>query len=94
MSTQKPLIAVDLDDVLANEREGIRVFANRVYGYRHTSEDYNVEGDYSRYWERVWGVSHEEGDRRYAAYCESGAQAGFFANGWRGGGAGEFAEAA
>jgi uncharacterized HAD superfamily protein len=67
----KPVIAVDVDDVLAAERDAVREFVNATYGTSHTEEDYSVDGSYARYWERVWGVDSEEGGKRYQAYLEA-----------------------
>jgi uncharacterized HAD superfamily protein len=60
----KPIIAVDVDDVLSAQNEAIRLFGNKKYGHSHTKEDFLVEGEYWTYWERIWGVDPEEGQRR------------------------------
>lgn len=68
----RPVIAVDVDDVLAIENDAVRQFANEHYGHNHTPEDYLVPGEYWSYWEMVQGVDREEGSRRYGEYVASG----------------------
>lgn len=68
----KPIIAVDIDDVLAIENEAVREFANQRYGHAHKPEDYLVDGEYWGYWEYVQGVDEQEGKRRYGEYMASG----------------------
>jgi phosphoglycolate phosphatase-like HAD superfamily hydrolase len=70
----KPVIAVDIDDVISSQNEDIRLFANQKYGYNHSPEDYKVQvkGPYWAYWGYVWGVSNEEHDRRVESYFRSG----------------------
>ena len=70
----KPIIAVDIDDVLAIENEAVRVFANENYGFTHTAEDYLAPGEYWGYWESVQGLGSEEGRRHYDEYLASGAK--------------------
>lgn len=72
---KKPLIAIDVDDVLAVEREGIRAFINNTYGLDLTIDDYSVPGPYWGYWEHVWRVDEATGKEWYAAYLDSEAQA-------------------
>jgi uncharacterized HAD superfamily protein len=67
----KPIIAVDIDDVLANENEGMRQFINNAYGLSLTEQDYAASGPYWGYWEKVWGVDEAEGRRRYQAYLDA-----------------------
>ncbi len=69
---KKPIIAVDIDDVLAGENETMRVFINEKYGLNLTPEDYLVEAPYRGYWEKVWGVTKEEGQKRFKEYIDSG----------------------
>lgn len=70
--SKRPLIAVDIDDVLGDELEAIRQFANSHKGFTHTPEDYRVEGDYWGYWFSVWGVDAEEGRQIYDTYVAAG----------------------
>lgn len=71
----KKIIAVDIDDVLFDEHQSMRLFMNEYYGFQHTAEHYNIEGPYWGYWQKVWGVDDEESARRFAAYVESGVKA-------------------
>ena len=64
-------IAVDLDDVIGNENDAIRLFINEHYGFDHTAEDYLIPGDYHSYWERIWDVDQETGAQMYRAYVEA-----------------------
>jgi 5'(3')-deoxyribonucleotidase len=60
-TANKPIIAVDVDDVISAQNESMRKFANRKYGYSHMPEDYlKIEAPYWGYWGYVWGVSDEE----------------------------------
>lgn len=64
-------IAIDIDDVLGNQNENIRLFVNEHYGLNLKPEDYEIEGEYWGYWEKVWGVDEAEGERRVNAYLNS-----------------------
>lgn len=59
----RELIAVDVDDVLCCEREGIMRYINQKYGQSHTLDDYNIKGDYWGYWESVWKQDDETAER-------------------------------
>ncbi len=69
---KKLTIAIDIDDVLAAENDDMREFINEQYELRLTAEDYNINAVYGSYWEKVWGVSDEEGQSRYQAFLNSG----------------------
>lgn len=71
----KKTIAVDVDDVLADEKEDVRKFINKRYNLRHTPEDYMIEAPYGRYFEKVWGVDSEKGLEMYEAYFNAGIKA-------------------
>ncbi|HEY1064317.1 MAG TPA: hypothetical protein VGE30_03425 [Candidatus Saccharimonadales bacterium] len=66
----KEIVAIDADDVLFDENEHMRIFQNQQYGVEHSTADYLVDGEYWGYWERIWGVSDEEGNQRFTAYVE------------------------
>lgn len=68
----KPTIAIDIDDVLADENGGMRDFINERYGLDLSQADYEIPAPFWGYWHKVWGVDDEEGTRRYQAYLESG----------------------
>lgn len=70
----RKVVAVDIDDVLFDEHQSMRLFINKNYGLQHTTEHYDIEGPYWGYWQKVWGVDEEESKRRYITYVESGAK--------------------
>jgi 5'(3')-deoxyribonucleotidase len=51
---KKPLIAVDIDDVLAQGTESLRLEVKKRLGINLLPEAYAVPGDYWHYYERVW----------------------------------------
>lgn len=67
----KKTIAVDIDDVIAAENDGVREFINLEYGEKHSVEDYLVDGEYWGYWESVWDIGDEEAKKRFDAYLAS-----------------------
>jgi len=50
----KPVIAVDIDDVLVQGTESLRQRVNDLLGINLSPEDYAVPGGYSSYYEQVW----------------------------------------
>lgn len=62
----KPIIAVDIDDVLAASVEGFIAFSNEHYGTRLTVDDYD------EHWARMWKVDMAETERRAKDYHTSG----------------------
>lgn len=53
----KPVIAIDIDDVLADGTNALIDAANRRYDLSLTPEDYHtVGGDFKGYYERVWAT--------------------------------------
>lgn len=64
----KPIIAVDADDTIFDERNAIRLYMNRLYGFKHTAADYDVVGGYGSYLEGVWQVSAEEATARFVEF--------------------------
>lgn len=72
----KPIIAVDVDDVLTYTNEAIRQHVNKHFGTNFTTEDHTVPGDYIGYFERIWNVSHEEAEHRYQSFIHDGGLAG------------------
>lgn len=66
---RKPIIAVDIDDVLAhNVPEFIR-WSNQQYGLHLTMDDYEED------WARMWQVDRAEGVRRSAVFHEANIMA-------------------
>jgi 5'(3')-deoxyribonucleotidase len=54
----KPVIAVDLDDVLASSAQGFVDYSNQRWGTHLTIEDY------SEHWGEMWGIDHDETVKR------------------------------
>ena len=50
----KKIIAIDIDDVLAESTEAFRKKVNQYAGINLKPEDYKVEGPYWSYYESVW----------------------------------------
>ncbi len=51
----KQTIAIDIDDVIADSTEALKLLVNRQIGANLTSDQYhNVGGEYWGYYERVW----------------------------------------
>jgi 5'(3')-deoxyribonucleotidase len=71
----KPIIAIDCDHVIVDTNEGLRRFVNEIDGETHTPEDYQVLGNYKRYWERVWGLAEGVKSDRFARFVAAGRMA-------------------
>lgn len=67
----KKIIAVDADDTIFDENNAVRLFMNETYGFKHTAEDYSVDGPFDRYWERIWDKSPEEMNTMYEEFVIS-----------------------
>ncbi len=63
----KPVIAVDIDEVLAYHNVEIVKYHNETYGSNHTLEHY-----VSDHWPEIWGVDREEAAKRAVAFHETG----------------------
>lgn len=62
---QRPTIAIDIDDVLADNAKGFVEFSNQRWG---TSLEV---GDYNEHWAKIWQVDNAETDRRANAFNEA-----------------------
>lgn len=62
MKKQKPIIVVDIDDVLSASAEGFADYSNATWGSGIAAEDYHED------WAIPWGVSREEAARRALEY--------------------------
>lgn len=71
---KKKVIAVDVDDVLADENGAVIEFMNENYKLGLSPSDYDVVHPYWGFWERVWGVSDEEGAIMHEHYVKSGVK--------------------
>jgi 5'(3')-deoxyribonucleotidase len=75
---KKPIIAIDVDDVLSATNLAMMHFANNHFGFNHTWEDYNAPGHYTLYWEdAVWKVGHQRGQECYDAFVAAGSRRRF-----------------
>jgi 5'(3')-deoxyribonucleotidase len=63
---KKATIAIDIDDVLADNAAGFVAFSNEKWGTDLRPEDYD------EHWAKVWQVDNEEVERRATALHESG----------------------
>jgi uncharacterized HAD superfamily protein len=68
----KPIIAVDIDDVVSSQADVLMAFSNERYNTNLTREDFKKPGDYWGYFEHVWGESAEEGARRFQEFLDEG----------------------
>lgn len=50
----KPIIAIDIDDVVADSTESLRQTVNSRLSINLSREDYVIDADYWGYYERVW----------------------------------------
>jgi 5'(3')-deoxyribonucleotidase len=65
--TQRPTIAVDIDDVLAANAAGFAAYSKRRWGVEMTAADYDED------WPKAWGVSMEVGRQWADEYHNSEA---------------------
>jgi predicted methyltransferase len=64
---KKPIIAVDIDDVLVDHYEAVLAFHNARYGTTYTLQDYVTD-----HWSMVWGTDHAETERRAKEFAALG----------------------
>ena len=62
----KETIAVDIDDVLADNARGFAEFSNQRWGTNLTPRDYD------EHWAKVWGVDNKETEKRADVFHGSG----------------------
>lgn len=58
----KPIVAIDIDDVVANIIDSVRLWANEKTGLELGSTDYHTKDDYWQYYNSIWerhGVSEQ-----------------------------------
>lgn len=58
MKPSRKLIAIDIDDTIADSTESLRLLVNRRTGVSLTQEAYRIKGDYWGYYERVWEANN------------------------------------
>jgi len=61
-----PVIAIDIDDVLADHAKGFTKFSNERYGTKFNPDDYN------EHWANIWGIDNIETEKRAREFYESG----------------------
>lgn len=66
----KPVIAIDIDDVLSSQIDVFIEFSNRNYGYNLTRADFLDPGDYWTYYEKIWAVGKEEANKRFRRFLD------------------------
>jgi 5'(3')-deoxyribonucleotidase len=66
---KKRTIAIDIDDVIADSTESLRLLVNKRWGMNLTKEDYRIPGNYRRYYEHVW-QQHGLADKVHYAELE------------------------
>lgn len=52
----KPVIAIDIDDVIADSTESVRLSVNKKLGTELRHEHYRIPADYWDYYETVWAT--------------------------------------
>lgn len=50
----KPIVGIDIDDVVANVIDSVRLWANKKTGSSLSEADYKTNDDYWRYYETIW----------------------------------------
>ena len=68
---KRKIIAVDIDDVIAAQVEGLLGYSNKQWGHNLAEEDYDED------FAAMWGVSVEEALQRVQMYLASGAHGRF-----------------
>jgi len=68
---KKPIIAVDIDDVLAAEAAFIVAYSNKHWGHKLAVTDYQ------EFWEEMWSVDHEEAERRALELHQPGIEGSY-----------------
>ncbi len=66
MSDVRPIIAIDVDDVLAMQAEAFVKFSNKRWGTNLTVDDY------AEHWGEVWKIDHQNLNKRVKEIYESG----------------------
>lgn len=63
----KPIIVVDIDDVLSRTADRIIEFGNKTWGHIHTLDDFTEK------LQEMWQVDEAEANERWLAYMDSGS---------------------
>jgi len=72
MTKQKPIIAIDLDDVVSSQIEVFIAYYNQTYDAHITMEDFMLPGGYQGYFEKTVakGLSPEEAITRFQDFLQ------------------------
>lgn len=68
---KKPIIAVDIDDTLADHAEAFILWSNEKYGTGLTIDDYQD------HWSKIWKIEQDETERRAVEFHDSKAHRSF-----------------
>ena len=71
MSSKKPIIAVDIDDVILAETAYIVKYSNENWGHSLVADDYIED------WRKMWGVDDEELQKRVRVLHAPGVQTSY-----------------
>lgn len=63
---KKPIIAVDIDDVLSHTAKEIIAYGNRLWGHEHTLEDFTED------LAELWQIDPHEVELRWQSYIDTG----------------------
>lgn len=66
----KPIIAIDVDDVLSSQVDAIITFSNERYGTQLTPDDFKKPGEYWGYFRQVWDIPPEESNQRFKVFLD------------------------
>lgn len=72
MNMSRPILAIDIDGVLADHTAALAAWHNQTFGTRLTVDDY-----ISDEWRYVWNTSADEAERRAQAFHATGAHGRF-----------------
>ena len=64
-TAKKPIIAIDIDDVLAKSAPNFVEYSNSHWGTMLTVDDYDED------WSKLWEVDNDEVDKRFHEYLSS-----------------------
>lgn len=67
----KPIIAIDIDDVLADNASGFVAFSNQRWGTNLTPEDY------TEHWAEMWQIDETETERRAEEFHSAAVITGY-----------------
>lgn len=66
----KPVIAIDIDDTIADSTESVRLLTNQRTGSSLGPEVFRAEGEYWGYYDRIWREHQLEGQMSFKDYSD------------------------